>query len=445
MLALLKKYNIKKFVVSPGSRNVPISGSVQSDPFFEVYSVIDERSAAYFATGLAHESGEPVVLSCTGATASRNYLSALTEAYYRNLPIIAVTSSHYTGDYTNFTPHLINRSVSQPDVKRLSVALPPIINDTDKKNCVLMVNKALTMATKTGGGPVHIELMGDSLRFDAPELPDVTKIDYIQACDLLDESRLAQLKDELSGKRVGVFVGSHRKFSKEEAQALDAFVTAYDTAVFCDHTSNYHGKNKIMISIASSLRYIFLKKGAKPDIVIDIGGVCGEYSAPMMLQGPVYWRVSEDGEFHQRYRKLQKQFDCPEQFFFSMLAGGGEAENSYYNKLLKLIGKVKTPELPLSHAFISQQLSELLPKDCSLHLAILSSLRNMNFFELDDSIDCSCNVGGFGIDGAVSTLFGQAMVNKDRLYFGKVGDLAFFYDMNVLGNRHKRNNIRLMQ
>lgn len=58
-----------------------------------MYSAADERSAAYIACGLAAESGEPVVLSCTGATASRNYMPGLTEAFYRKLPLIAITSS----------------------------------------------------------------------------------------------------------------------------------------------------------------------------------------------------------------------------------------------------------------------------------------------------------------------------------------------------------------
>src|SRR5690606_25172776 len=118
VLALFKKFGIRKIVISPGTTNVPIARSVQNDPFFEVHSVVDERSAAYFATGLAFASGEPVVISCTGATASRNYLSGLTEAYYRNLPIIALTSQHHTPDYGDLVPQITDRTVSQNDVKR---------------------------------------------------------------------------------------------------------------------------------------------------------------------------------------------------------------------------------------------------------------------------------------------------------------------------------------
>ena len=86
ILRMLKEYNIRKVVASPGTTNVTMVASMQNDPYFEMYSCVDERSAAYLACGLAEESGEAVVLSCTGATASRNYMPGLTEAYYRKLP-----------------------------------------------------------------------------------------------------------------------------------------------------------------------------------------------------------------------------------------------------------------------------------------------------------------------------------------------------------------------
>ena len=97
VIALLKAHGIRKVVASPGTTNITLVGSMQQDPYFEMYSSVDERSAAYIACGLAAESGEPVVLSCTGATASRNYLPGLTEAYYRKLPVIAITATQ--GDY----------------------------------------------------------------------------------------------------------------------------------------------------------------------------------------------------------------------------------------------------------------------------------------------------------------------------------------------------------
>lgn len=92
VISLLKANGIKKIIASAGTTNYTLVGSLQHDPWFEIYSSVDERSAAYMACGLAAESNEPVVLTCTGSTASRNYLPGLTEAYYRKLPVLAITS-----------------------------------------------------------------------------------------------------------------------------------------------------------------------------------------------------------------------------------------------------------------------------------------------------------------------------------------------------------------
>ena len=94
VVALLKEYGIKKVIASPGTTNLTIVGSMQYDSWFTMYSAVDERSAAYMACGMAAESNEPVVIVCTGATASRNYLPGLTEAYYRKLPIVVITVYH---------------------------------------------------------------------------------------------------------------------------------------------------------------------------------------------------------------------------------------------------------------------------------------------------------------------------------------------------------------
>ena len=93
VLSLLKAHGIKRVIASPGTTNMALVGSMQQDPYFEMYSAVDERSAAYMACGLAAETSEPVVISCTGATASRNYLPGLTEAFYRKLPILSITST----------------------------------------------------------------------------------------------------------------------------------------------------------------------------------------------------------------------------------------------------------------------------------------------------------------------------------------------------------------
>lgn len=117
----MKAHGVKKVIASPGNTNISFVGSIQDDPYFQVYSCVDERSAAYMACGLAEESGEPVALSCTGATAARNYPSGLTEAYYRKLPILAITSSQPLGRVGQLFPQFTDRNVLFNDIATMSI------------------------------------------------------------------------------------------------------------------------------------------------------------------------------------------------------------------------------------------------------------------------------------------------------------------------------------
>ena len=132
LVALLKFHKIKKFVVSPGATNVCLVGTLQADPYFELYSSVDERSAAYMACGLARESGEPVGLSCTGATASRNYVPGLTEAFYSNLPVLAVTSTQHPGRVGQMMPQVLDRTNPMNDIAKKSVQVDVVHTPEDE-------------------------------------------------------------------------------------------------------------------------------------------------------------------------------------------------------------------------------------------------------------------------------------------------------------------------
>ena len=159
LVALMKHHGIRKVVASPGTTNITFVASLQHDSFFTVYSAADERSAAYIACGMAAESGEPVALTCTGATASRNYLPGLTEAYYRKLPVLAVTSSQPLGRIGNMSPQMLDRTSEQNDVCKFSLQCLPVDNPDDRWLCEANLNRALLELIHDGGGPVHINLV----------------------------------------------------------------------------------------------------------------------------------------------------------------------------------------------------------------------------------------------------------------------------------------------
>ena len=445
LISLLKQYGIKKVIASPGTVNVPFVASIQQDDFFEVYSCVDERSAAYMACGLASESGEPVVITCTGATASRNYLPALTEAYYRKLPVIAVTGTDRIENVGHLMPQSIDRSQIQKDVAVCSVFLNQIRTDEQMWKCVVDANKALINATRRGGAPVHINLEINNgyffkkNMFPVEELPKAKKISYY---DSLDDS------PAIPNGKVAIFVGSHVPFTEAETNAIDYFCTKYGSVVFCDHTSNYHGKYRVLTGLIGQQENALSK--VVPDMLIHIGQISGDY-ASMGLAGCAksVWRVAPDGELHDTFKKLDSLFSVEEQKFFEYYSAQKQnGENNSYLAMCQEVYKElydKIPqELPFSNIWVAKRLYQELPQNSFIQLGILNSLRSWNLFDSKSIVSESCNTGGFGIDGGVSSFIGASLAKKADYYYCVTGDLAFFYDMNVLGNRHIDNNVRLM-
>lgn len=437
LIALLKQFEIRKVIISPGSTNISVVSCMQYDPFFELYSAVDERSAAYMACGLAEESGEPVVISCTGATSSRNYMPGLTEAFYRKLPVVAVTASQAISKVGHHVAQVIDRSVIPKDVANVSVTLPIVKDDDDFWECEVKVNEALLGLTQSGGGPVHIDIPTTYQRdFSTKKLPEVRKIERITLNDNFPE---------IPKGRIGIFVGAHGSFSKGETIAIDSFCENHNAVVFCDHTSNYKGKYRLLFSLAT-IQKMLNDSVFKPDIFIYIGEITGDYYSLRLVANKV-WKVSLDGKLKDTFRKLRCIFEMSEVNFFEYYAKfSSNKTTSYYQSCIEyqMALSNKIPNLPFSNIWVASKLATLVPPNSTIHFGILNSLRSWNLFDIHPTIIGNCNVGGFGIDGGVSSLVGASLSNKNKLYFGVFGDLGFFYDLNAIGNRHVSNNLRIL-
>lgn len=440
LIAIMKAHGIKKVVASPGSTNVTLIASLMYDGSFEMYSAPDERSAAYIACGMAAESCEPVALSCTGATASRNYIPGLTEAYYRKLPILAITSTQHMGQIGQYVPQVIDRTIPLNDIVNLSVQIPIINNDTDAWAVNTKLNEAVLELRHRGGGPVHINLttsyLVSPIDFSVKTLPATRIINRIQYGDEFPD---------LEGKKVGIFVGNHKQFSKDEISSIDLFCEKYNSVVLCDHTSNYYGKFAMSASLISA-QDTYKSTNLNMDVLVHIGEVSGSY---MSFNPKEVWRVSPDGVIRDTFKKLKNVFECSEKFFFDCYNAKKqdiELSNDYYNEWESEYNKLNKniPELPFSNIWMAQNTFNRIPSGSFLHLGILNSLRAWNFMQIRPDICSFSNTRGFGIDGLMSSLIGAALVNEDKLHFLIIGDLAFFYDMNVLGNRHVSPNLRIL-
>ncbi len=438
LIALLKVHGVRKIVASPGATNICLVASLQSDPFFEIYSSVDERSAAYIACGMAAESGEPVALSCTGSTASRNYIPGLTEAYYRKLPVLAITASQHFGRVGNYNGQVIDRNVQLNDIAMYSAQIDCVYTEEDEWACELEINKALLALRKNGGGPAHINLRTTySKDFGVEELPKVKVIEHIEVSQ--DMPSLEEYQ------RIAVLVGAHCRWTDELLQQVDVFCEKYNAAVLHNHASNYKGKYGVGHAVIINMA-MYNTPLTNADLVIYIGSV-SRY--PSAMKKSVMWRINPDGQIRDCEKTLTKVFQMSEIEFFQYYnelkntsAHISEYASEWQREYQNIISQ--TPELPFSNTWVAQNTIGKLPENSVLHIAGSNTARAWNFFELPRTVECYSNDGAMGIDGQVSALVGESLASPNRLHLGVVGDLTFFYDMNCLGNRHIGNNFRLM-
>ena len=452
IIALLKKYGIKHCVLSAGSRNVPFVHSIEEDPYFKCYSVVDERSAGYFALGLAQELNEPVVISCTSSTATCNYWPPVAEAYYQGVPLVVLTSDRNPAMLGQWEDQMINQVGMYDRHVKKSVNLP-IINDRDDEIfCKRLINEALLELNHHGTGPVHINIPMKAYNnsFNVKNLPEVTKIDRISLNDKTDlwKEKIEKLK---STNRILVTCGQLSNPSKELKRNIEEFFKKYNSAISVDYMSNIEFNDVLNLNIGMEARYVTEKKVKEllPEIVISFGGnifsgikeqlrkFCGQFE---------HWLIQADGNVVDLYKSITTIFECkPEEFFEYCNKLNHASNNREYFKLLdKYVKSVTIPEFPYSHVYAIKEVVEKIPENSILHLSINDSIRITNFFKINKNIKTYANIGTHGIDGCLSSFLGQAAASPKKESFLVIGDLAFFYDMNAMRLRHIGKNVHIL-
>ena len=440
LVALLKAHGIKRVIACPGTTNIDLVSSVMDDPFFEVFSCVDERHAGYVAVGMAETSHEPVVISCTAATASRNFIPGLTEAYYRKLPVLAITSNREFVQIGNGYDSVLDRTRIQKDIARISVRCPVVKDEETRRYCEVEVNKAILALKQNGGGPANIELeMKFPLSFKAIELPKVQKIcRFTLPCDNWPE---------LPKKKIAVWIGAHNAFTDGEAKALERFLRNHNAVALVSKQSSYTGYGAVSSELLCAGNiYNGPYASLVPEVIVHIGQISAGYCTAKYLakKGPT-WRVNEDGEIQDVLQMTENIFAVPEKSFFEYYADRDIVSNDFYGQWRRAAEELWSmrPELPFSNYWIAQSLYGRVPQNVVLHLSILSTIRAWNFCP-HVAVQAYTNSGGFGIDGAVSSMIGASLVAKDKLHLAVVGDLNFFYDLNAIGNRHIGSNLRIL-
>ena len=186
------------------------------------------------------------------------------------------------------------------------------------------------------------------------------------------------------------------------------------------------------------------------DILVHIGEISAEEGAMRMIQSNETWRVSPDGEIRDTFRNMSFVFEMSEKDFFLAYANKEFSNVSYYEECKRVYDALveqkpdQLARMPFSNVWVASQIAPYIPNHSTVVLSILNTIRTWNYSEFQDEIKVFCPVGGFGIDGATSMMIGTALANPEHLCYCVTGDLAFFYDLNALGNRHIGKNIRII-
>ncbi|AHW61235.1 2-succinyl-5-enolpyruvyl-6-hydroxy-3-cyclohexene-1-carboxylate synthase [Draconibacterium orientale] len=453
LISLLKEYGISKVVISPGSRHYPLTHSLEADKSFQLYSVVDERSAAFFALGLIQESDSPVAICCSSGTASVNYSSAVCEAYYQKLPLLVITIDRLSALLGQTEDQMIKQTNIYENFVNFECTLSMGDNAMDIWHSNRLINEALIKLTKKDNGPTHINIpikQHRDLKFETKTLPKVRRIFHHDP--ELSEQDWKDSAAMLENKRIMIVWGQSEPLSNKLSAALDEFSKTQNYVILTDSISNCT-HHRAILNTFTTLRALSIpdQDNLAPDFVFTIGanfvfnleikGFLGAYKNKLEN-----WQINNGGEISDPFKRLTRVFEMSPTLFFEKItkysSTPGESD-SYFKQWDVIAQAVPEPEVQYSQLQVLGKLVKKLPENSVLQIANSNAIRLMHLFKIKKTVRCYCNRGVNGIDGCMSTAVGFA-ASSDKIVYYVTGDLTFFYDMNALWNRYISKKLRIV-
>ncbi len=456
IVAVFAAKGIKKIVFSPGSRNAPLVLSLANDSRFECISIVDERSAAFFALGIAIATQRPVAICCTSGSASLNYSSALSEAYYQSVPLIAITADRPPEWIHHGEGQAINQVGIFDNFTHSSYNLPISESKEDIYHTQRQLNEAIINAQQHQL-PVHINIPFREPLYGKIEKVDikVNIFDKLPLKKTLSETTLKELAKSYNAKQKVLILCGQQTKDEQLTYILEQFASLDNTVVLTESTSNLY--NREFIPCIDRVITTFENKTPyEPELLITIGRAIISKKIKKFLRNVTeleHWNISPSDRIEDTYQKLSKHISItPNSFFRALfpLIEPTKIESNYKNQWKSrhiltnsshdsFLTKVKWSDLKVFDIIYNT-----LPENCNLHLGNSSPVRYMQLFNQIKGITYFGNRGVSGIDGSTSTAAGIAFSNTDNLNILISGDLSFIYDNNALWNNHLTSNLRVI-
>ena len=451
------KKNIKNIVISPGSRNAPLTLGFNLNPYFKTYSIVDERAAAFFALGIAQQIKFPVILVCTSGSALLNYYPAISEAYYSNIPLVILSADR--------PEKLLNigdgQTINQKNVFNKNIGYSENLNQNDnyflnlfglRDNNQEKINKALNFSIEKQS-PVHINIPFSEPLYEITNSLSVDSINKIPRLNNQNVKKVSSFRNKWqnSFKKI-ILIGLSSPDLLSE-KSIDLLAGDSSLLVLTENTSNvYHPSfcNKIDQLIAPLTNNEL--KEFRPEILITIGGMIISKKIKAILRDNKpneHWHIGTH-DANDTFFCLTKHFKTsPNNIISKLYENFNDNGSDFYNKWDLVISKRKEKHKEyLSNLIycdfkVFDYVLNSIPSKSMLQVSNSSAIRYTQLFDLDSSINVFCNRGTSGIDGSTSTAVGAASVFKGNTVF-ITGDLSFFYDSNALWNNFIPSSFRVI-
>nr|WP_315202662.1 2-succinyl-5-enolpyruvyl-6-hydroxy-3-cyclohexene-1-carboxylic-acid synthase [uncultured Flavobacterium sp.] len=450
ILQIFLAKGITNIIISPGSRNAPLTIGFASNPDFQCYSIADERAAAFFALGIAQQTRKPTVVVCTSGSALLNYYPAFAEAFYSEIPLIVVSADRPQskidiGD---------GQTIRQQNVfENHSLYNANLTEEVSEKND-RKINEAINTAIDKKG-PVHINAPFEEplyetvseLSVDSKIIASANKPQPIDTVTLLKCANLWNL-----ATRKLILVGVNEPNTIDSA-IIEAFANDESVIVMTETTSNL--SHPTFINSIDTVITPFTAEDFeefRPEILITFGGMVVSKRIKAFLrkyQPKQHWHI-DSLRAYDTFSCLTKHFEVdPNTFFNAFLPLAARIESDYFSKM-HAVRKLRSgkheiylSKIPFTDLKVFEKVIQSLPKNSQLQISNSSAIRYAQLIPIDSSIEVYCNRGTSGIDGSTSTAIGAAVGNPKLTVF-ITGDIGFLYDSNALWNNYIPKNFKII-
>lgn len=451
----LHELGVREVVISPGSRSTPLS-ILFCEHDFEIFVNVDERSAGFFALGIAKEKARPVVLVCTSGSAVANYLPAIVEAKYSGVPLIVLTADRPHELRNVGAPQAIDQNkIFSNFTKYYEELALPEDNEIMYRHVRVVMHKAYASAMSKEYGVVHI-----NVPVREPLIPDLSKLDFTlgrkkNKFEYIEGKSQISLDNSILKNKNGIIICGGDAYSDYHKEVLE-LGERLKAPILADPISNMrnYSKDIIIDSYDAFLKNDSIKRELKPEFIIHFGQVPVSKRLQQFLalhNESLYIQVGESFNYHNPSLSTKKYISSsPKLFAESIYIENSNSEYLdkwliYQKQMREQINSAINQE-DLFEGKLIQKLQNILPEKSRLVVANSMAIRDVDYFfeARNQNIKVLCNRGANGIDGTISTALGVSTSNEPTILL--IGDLAFNHDINglLVGKTHNLNLIILL-